>query len=159
MLSAVYLSLRRDPIFFGLFTLISGTIINFVVFLSLPVLPPTTSTSRATKLEDICRVIDEEESSSMSSTSTNSSSQPSRRLIKADFALFKVSVTKIYFRAEFQKVVDENFLPIFPSCENTNVQFEKSSWRVAVFSRETSIFGAQKCFIFPLRTWKLFGCL
>lgn len=68
-----------------------------------PVLPPSTSTSRATKLEDICRVIDEEESSSMSSTSTNSSSQPSRRLIKADFALFKVSASSFRLRRNFRK--------------------------------------------------------
>ncbi|CRL00684.1 CLUMA_CG013942, isoform B [Clunio marinus] len=52
------------------------------------VLPPTTSTSKATKLEDICKKIDEEDSSSSSSIVTNSS-LPSRRLIKADFSLFK----------------------------------------------------------------------
>ncbi|XP_070497035.1 protein spire isoform X3 [Chironomus tepperi] len=63
-------------------------------------LPPTTSTSKAAKLEDICRnTIDEGESSSMSSLATNmstsssssaSSTQPtSRRLISVDFSLFK----------------------------------------------------------------------
>jgi hypothetical protein len=60
--------------------------------------PPSTSTSKATKLEDICKVEEveeeeeeEEEEPSMSSIATNSSSQPARRLIKADFELFKVS--------------------------------------------------------------------
>lgn len=56
------------------------------------VLPPTASKSKANnqqKLEETCRKIDEEESP-MSSMATNSS-QSSRRLIKADFSLFKVS--------------------------------------------------------------------
>jgi spire-like protein len=62
-------------------------------------LPPTTSTSKAAKLEDICRhTIDEGESSmsslatnmSTSSSSSTSSTQPSsRRLISVDFSLFK----------------------------------------------------------------------
>lgn len=56
-------------------------------FFVISVLPPTTSISKAAKLEDICRNDGE---SSMSSLSTNSS-QSSRRLIRADFSLFKVS--------------------------------------------------------------------
>lgn len=127
----------------------------FAAFLSLSVLPPTTSTSRATKLEDICRVIDEEESSSMSSTSTNSSSQPSRRLIKADFALFKVSSSEFRFRKSSTRTSCRHS----QRTKNTNLQFEKLSRRVAVFSRETSICVVQKCFVFPRSTWKLVGCL
>lgn len=76
------------------------------IFFLFAVLPPTTSTSKATKLEDICRKSDDGgESSSMSSlasNSTNSSTssstqqqqlqqQTSRRLISVDFSLFKVS--------------------------------------------------------------------
>ncbi|CAH1710243.1 unnamed protein product [Chironomus riparius] len=62
-------------------------------------LPPTTSTSKAAKLEDICRHTIDEGESSMSSLATNmstsssssaSSTQPSsRRLISVDFSLFK----------------------------------------------------------------------
>lgn len=74
----------------------------FNVFLLIfTVLPPTTSTSKATKLEDICKKSDDGGESSMSSlasNSTNSSTtsslqqqQTSRRLISVDFSLFKVS--------------------------------------------------------------------
>lgn len=53
--------------------------------------PSTTSTSKAAKLEDICRKTAEGESSSASTMSSydRTMSQPSRRLISVDFSLFK----------------------------------------------------------------------
>ena len=91
------------------FIYFSSLVINFHCFLFdylFTVLPPTTSTSKATKLEDICRKIDEEESS-MSSIATNSS-QPSRRLIKADFSLFKVSL-RAFLRRTLRVLVEKYF--------------------------------------------------
>jgi len=76
-------------------------LIYVFLFTFFAVLPPTTSTSKAAKLEDICRSTIDEGESSMSSLATNmstsssssaSSTQPSsRRLISVDFSLFKVN--------------------------------------------------------------------
>lgn len=80
--------------FIWMLTFLQLLIFSLFSLLSFLVLPPSSSASRAPKLEDFCRKIDEEETSSMSSIATNSS-QPSRRLIKADYSLFKVNVVKI----------------------------------------------------------------
>lgn len=76
--------------------------------------PPTTSTSKAAKLEDICRKSDDGGESSMSSlasnstisnsSSTSSTHQPSRRLISVDFSLFKVKILNMILTLNFFKM-------------------------------------------------------
>lgn len=103
--SCLFLPLHKQPslhvttstvIQFVSFAIRFFSFINFhgFAFCLFAVLPPTTSTVKATKFEDVCRKIEEESESSMSSMATNSS-QSSRRLIKADFALFKVRRRRI----------------------------------------------------------------
>lgn len=89
------------------------------------VLPPTTSTSKATKLEDICRkpaVIDEAESmSSMSSmVSSTNSMQPSRRLITVDFSLFQVRYL-LTFSLRRQPKIYDSFICIGTEDRKNNI--------------------------------------
>lgn len=104
---------------------------GFSLFSS-PVMPPSTSktTSRATKLEDICKVEEveveeeeEEERPSMSSIATNSSSsQPARRLIKADFELFKVRTATINLNSVSQfSHVNYNLLTFWKSKQQQKI--------------------------------------